>query len=243
MIDLTINNRWTLKLPEHRRFQWHDRLWEPERLDSMHANLRPGDVIYDVGAEEGDLPGLWAKWGCHVALFEPNPRVWPNIRAIWEANGFPGPLAAFVGFAGDVTEPGYGEFGKIGDCLGIDGEWPEWAHGPMIDDHGFCHLWERPDLPKIRLDDFAVTVRPPDAITIDVEGSEAKVLAGAERILEKYRPLVWVSVHPDFMAQMYGQTPDDLFKLMESVGYERRHLATDHEEHYVFWHPEGRVPA
>lgn len=243
MIPTTINGRWTLKLPEHRaaRAEWVTG-WERERLDSMCATLRPGDVIYDIGAEEGDLPALWATWGCEVALFEPNPRVWANIKAIWEANELPGPLATFLGFAGDITEPGYGEFGKIGDVLGVDGHWPSYADGPLIGDHGFCNLWERPDLAKIRLDDFAPIVRPPDAITIDVEGSEAKVMAGAGHVLEKHRPVVWVSVHPAFMADMYDQTPEDLFDLMLGHGYERELLAIDHEHHYVFWHAEGRRP-
>lgn len=69
--EVLINGKWPLVLPRHRaeRAEWQSG-WEPERLDSMYANLRPGMVVYDVGTEEGDLSALFAMWtrGCSDPL-------------------------------------------------------------------------------------------------------------------------------------------------------------------------------
>ncbi len=236
IVPTVINGRWLLELPEHRaiRPQWDitNGGWEPERLADMAEWLGPGDVIYDIGAEEGDLPALWASWGCRVVLFEPNPRVWPNIRAIFEANGLSSKIAAsFVGFAGPADyEPAEGDRLVRWE---LSEQWPKEAFGPVIGDHGFLNLCERPDVPSIKVDTAADTVIP-TGITIDVEGAELAVLEGAQDTLRDHRPVVWVSIHPTFMAAMYDDTPDEIHDLMGGLDYEGQHLATDHEEHWRF---------
>lgn len=241
MVPTLINERWELLLPEHRavRPEWPH--WERERLASMHANLKPGMVVYDIGAEEGDLPGLWASWGCAVVLFEPNPLVWPNARAVFEANGL-APAGCWPGFAADVTADAPEADREL---LAIRDGWPVSAYGDVIGDHGFRQLNERPhDTPRVRIDDVpaVLDVPAPTAITIDVEGSELSVLHGAERTMRDVRPLVWVSVHPTFMREQYGVDAEDLFAFMAGLGYRRTHLASDHEEHEFFHHPDAHDP-
>jgi FkbM family methyltransferase len=224
--EVLINGRWPLLLPAHRaeRPQWP--WWEATRLAHMHLHLGGGGcTVYDIGAEEGDLPALWASWGNEVVLFEPNSRVWPNIKAIFEANTLPAPLACFVGFAASESS----------QAVQFQTPWPECADGPLIPDHGFLNLAERQDVQRVRLDDVA-NGHPPDAITIDVEGAELHVLQGAEGVLSEHRPLVWVSVHPAFMWDMYSQVSGDLDSYMRELDYESTHLCTDHEEHW-FWSP------
>jgi FkbM family methyltransferase len=229
MLPTTINERWTLLLPEHRHARAEWSYWEKARLAAMHDRIVPGDVVYDIGAEEGDLPCLWATWGASVHLFEPNARVWPNMRVIFDANGHQ-PGGWFVGFAGDVDDfdkPDYETFGA--------GSWPLVAQGEPIGDHGFCHLWERPDIPKVTVDSYSqVTGSIPTVLTIDVEGSELRVLKGSEQTLRNHRPTVFVSVHPEFMKQMYDERPDQLMVFMESCGYQGTFLAQDHEHHWRF---------
>lgn len=244
MLPTTINGRWELLLPEHRarRAEWP--IWEQERLASMHANLSAEDVVFDIGAEEGDLPALWASWGCHVVMVEPNPRVWPNIAAVFEANRVvTRARACYVGFAG--AEPRHGDPASAGAAgLHVDA-WPPCADGPVIGDHGFCVIVERPDLPVTTIDLLAARVGMPDAITIDVEGAELQVLRGAEWVLRSARPLVWVSIHTGDLAWMAekfpGEGAEELHAYMAGLGYTGVHLATDHEEHWGFYPPTGRV--
>lgn len=229
MIKTLINQRWELLLPEHRAARPEWPTWEMKRLHAMHARLFEGLVVYDVGTEEGDFSALLAQWvgpTGEVHLFEPNPRVWPNIKAIFEANGFK-PGGCWSGFAANETRGS----GRVES-------WPACADGPLIGDHGFCNLHERPDLPRIKLDDYAfITGVVPNAITIDCEGSEFEVLKGAEEILRAHRPTVWVSVHPIFMWQNYCQYEHDLFRFMWDLGYKHKVLDYDHE-----WHVEFRSP-
>lgn len=236
MLPTEINGKWTIILPEHRHVRPEWPHWEQERLASMYEHLEPGDVVFDVGAEEGDFPGLWASWGCDVVLFEPNPRVWPNIRAIWEANGFKQPLDWWVGFAGDFVEKNPPQCDI--DQKARDG-WPICAYGEIIGDHGFRHLaQETKTTPTISIDCFCKERNVyPDAITMDVEGSELRVLNGASGVLRDKHPKVWVSVHTDkvWMDEQYnGVKAEDVVKFMAKFGYEGTHLATDHEEHWVF---------
>lgn len=249
MIDTLINGRWTLKLPAHRaeREQWGAWTrgdgaelfgWEKERWDSIHANLKPNDVVLDIGSEEMDLTFLMSSWGANVIPFEPNCQAWPNGKAIADANSFKAPLAWYVGFASDRTdEHGIAQIERFG--------WPECAWGEVIGDHGFASLVESGGtIPQITLDDFCTRhMLIPDAITMDVEGSELRVLKGSERILRAHRPLVWVSVHREFMMRDYGQTPEEMYGFMDGLGYIHDLLAVDHELHVFFWPADATVVA
>lgn len=236
MRQIVLNGRWPMWLPEHRaaREEWSSG-WEVERLDSMASRIQPGWTVFDVGAEEGEFGALAAQWvgpTGGVCLFEPNPLVIPNERAIFEANDLTDRVReVFSGFAADVTD----EAGEAWLSQAPPAQWPLCAYGPVIGDHGFSRVEERPDLPRVTLDDFCVRRSIlPDAITMDVEGTELIVMRGAERILREHRPLVWISVHPEFMAHHYGQSDSELHEFMAECGYDGEHLATDHEEHWAY---------
>lgn len=239
--DTLINGKWTLKLPEHRaaRAEWWDR-WEYERLDSMHANLKPGDVIYDIGAEQMDMTALFATWGCHVVAVEPTPWNWSSGKAIWKANGLARPIATVEGFACSPGDTG-GPAAEI-----YRGAWPPAADQyPLNGSDGFAVINQRPDIPRITMDEIYIrlkynTGRRVDAITMDIEGAELIAMRGATRILEEQKPLVWISIHPEFMYANFNQYMHELMSLMGTHGYKYKFLAFDHELHTAFWHPEGR---
>jgi FkbM family methyltransferase len=231
--EVLINDRWPLLLPDHRadRHSWS--WWEATRLACMYHYLGTGGyTIWDIGAEEGDFPALWSSWGNDVVLVEPNKKVWPNIKAIWDANELSPPVATFAGFIGGVGWP---------EPEITVGGWPHYADGPVISDHGFLNLCERPDVQRITADSLASEIGPPSALTIDVEGAECEVLFSAGRVLKEHRPLVWVSVHPDFMRDMYRDTPERLDEWMATLGYEKTPLCTDHEQHVFYWPKEREL--
>ncbi len=253
MIPTKINGRWTLLLPEHRaaRPEWVTG-WETERIAAMHDYITEAQaqsdaehvrlVVVDVGAEEGDMSAMWASWGCDVFLIEPNPKVWPNIRAIFEANDLTDRASGhWVGFCSDVTEDvtNHDEDHLRMTQTAFEGAgWPVCAFGEVIGNHGFRHLAEETDItPQKRLDGM---VGRCDVITMDVEGAELHVLRGAEALLANSRPEVFVSIHPEFLKAYWGITPDDIHRFMRTCGYRAKHLATDHEEHWQYT-PEERA--
>lgn len=236
MVETLVNGRWSIKLPDYRaeREEWATG-WERERLDSMHANLGPGDVVYDVGTEEGDLSGLYAQWGCDLVLVEPNALVWPNVRAIWEANDLRPPLACWEGFASN-------ESSRPPRLSALTRGWPASCTGPMIRAHGFEAMSQASrTLPTITLNELSIyTETRATAITIDVEGAELRVLEGASGILASHRPLVWVSVHDEMIRDEYGASSEAVHEFMARLGYRMHLLAIDHEAHWFYW-PQERA--
>lgn len=232
MVETLINGRWPLLLPEHRAMRPEWPWWEAGRLAAMATVIGPGSVVWDVGAEEGDFPALWASWGAGVVLAEPNPKVWPNIAAVWRANDLPDPLLYWPGFIADA------EAEAARNTLPVPHRgWPACADGPVIGDHGFCRVEERPDLPTTTVDRLvAMGVTPPTVLTMDVEGAELLVLRGAGHTLGVHRPEVFVSIHPEFMAHHYGIVDgvDAVRAFMAELDYREQFLAIDHEHHWWF---------
>lgn len=237
-----INDRWPLVLPHYRTTlqDWKD--WESERLDSMHKNIKKGDVLFDIGAEQGDLPALFVTWGAEVIPFEPNPNAWPNMRYIWEANKLSPPRAYFAGFAANGTDLMPKQAEEIFTKEERKG-WPACAYGEL-GNNDFRNVSERThDTPSVKLDDFCKSNNIyPDLINMDVEGAEFEVIKGAETVLKTRRPLVYISIHTEFMKIMYHYKADSLHAFMKKLGYKSKHLATDHEQHWVFWHGSKDAP-
>jgi FkbM family methyltransferase len=144
---------------------------------------------------------LCVTWGAQVYLIEPNPKVWSNIRAIWESNNLPTPVT-FPGFASNSTE-----------SLGVEPTrgWPDCAYEDIIAAHGFKELHtESQSYPQIKLDDlYEKFQEPPTFLSFDVEGSEFHVLRGAERSIDTFKPIIYASIHPEICAGDFRQQVAD----------------------------------
>lgn len=237
-VDRMINGKHRVKMPAALATHGSFDNWEPERFDSMEKNLRKGQVLYDVGAETGHISAIYARFVGpeNMVLFESNPDNWQNIKATWDAEFYERPLATFCGLVSDET--------KIPDtnyALGQVHGWPAPAlTGRIWTPRSYRYIHEHAhNTAQTSLDDFAFSqARSPDAITIDVEGAEMKVLLGAKTLLHAKRPLVWVSIHPDLMKAHYNTTISDIHNFMKFCGYEEEYLATDHEVHMLY-RPRG----
>lgn len=206
MKPCTLNRRWEIILPEHRaaRPEWYtEEGWEKKRLEHMHDHISERDTVFYVGAEEGDMCGVIAQWGPEMVLFEPNERVWTNIKAIWQSN-FLDPPWLFKGFAANKTT-------SLDMQLGFNG-----ISGPLISDHGFKELRDPGEIPMVKIDDLPIT---PTVISMDVEGSEWEVLRGAEQTLRDHHPKIYLSLHPEFLHEQYGEWGAELRRWLMDLGY------------------------
>lgn len=236
MLPALINSRHHLIIPDVIANWDGISSWEVSRLDTMEALLTPDDVVFDIGTEHGWLAGLIARWCGGMVLFEPSPRVWPNIRLTWEANLLPPPLATFCGFVGTVTE------NLDSHLVTPNSPWPPSAYGDECHDPlPYDYIWRTPSLPQTTLDDFILNAPHPSPIpiiptvlNIDVEGAELLVLTGAMNLLSLHRPTVFCSVHPDLMERDYHHNSDSVYSLMADLDYVATQLGIDHETHVCF---------
>lgn len=204
--------------------------WEVVRVESMRKHLKPGNVLFDVGTEQGWCNLVYAQMVGpeNIVLMEPTPEFWPNIQALWEKNfGEILPKGYYQGLLSDKTT----------DERPISTTWPECSAGDLIDRNSYKLIHEHGNvIPQITIADY---VRKsgivPDALTIDVEGAELLVLMGAEEILKSHDLKVWVSEHDDLALANYNVKPDDVKNYMASLGYVMEDLGTDHERH-VYYH-------
>jgi FkbM family methyltransferase len=177
----------------------------------------------DVGSEEAEFAAVAATivGGSNVHLIEPSPRVWPNIKAIWEANELDTPYC-FAGFAGSETR----------DAPEVQSAWPSQAYGDIQTESAFSVITERPDIPAITIDDYVrqTGVRP-TVLLIDVEGAESLVLEGAKHLLQ-HLPTIFISIHPHDFISRFGHTQENVFRQLIQAGYDLTFLGEDHEVHY-----------
>jgi FkbM family methyltransferase len=232
MVKAVLNGEWEMMLPKHRadRPEWYtEKGWEKPRLKSMHDGLGKGDVVYYVGAEEGEMSALCQIWGAEVVLFEPNPKVWSHMPAIWEANNLELPLACIPAFASD-------QINKLARIY--KNEFPPEASQKIEAAHGFKELYlEGDNYGQVTIDSCVYDhgIKPPTAITIDVEGSEWKVLGGAYHVLKNYKPKIWLSGHPEFMFHQYGKYLAELrYWLRDEFGYKETLIDYQHEAHLYY---------
>lgn len=144
--------------------------------------VRPGSVVYDIGAHAGFfslLAGRAAGPTGLVLAFEPLPanvqRLADNLAANAAKNVKFMPIAI-------ADEDGEAPFDEHASSL--EGALGGAAGGLTVNVRSIDSL-AREDVP------------PPDVIKIDVEGAEGRVLRGARETLQNHRPIVLVEVHSD----------------------------------------------
>lgn len=240
MVKATLNGQFNIILPKHRadRPEWYtEQGWEKKRLERLyHAitdQIAEGRTpkVYYVGAEEGEMPALCQMWGANVLLIEPNEKVLPNIKAIWEANKLSQPdiLVGFMGNEATVKADWHKHRVKL-----------ENIKGEVIGDHGFKELHDSGDIPVYRIDDLVSSgFVSPTIITMDVEGSEFEVLKGAEQTIRTFKPDILLSLHPEFLIQYWGVYGAEVRKWIKDLGYDEELLDYQHEVHLMYTPREG----
>lgn len=205
--------------------------WEKERIASMEKNLKNGDVLFDVGTEQGWCNLVYAQivGPENMVLIEPTQEFWPNIKETWKKNFDVNPLACVPVLLSDKNT-------QECDSSGFVDGWPVCADGDLIDRNKYQYIHENSEkIPEQTIDSYvAASGIIPDALTMDVEGAELLILRGAEQTLIQHKPKLFISIHPDLGERDYGIKKEDTINFLESLGYVGEYLATDHEEHWYF---------
>lgn len=182
--------------------------WEPHVERVLRANLAPGSVFVDIGANVGWHTALAASIvgdSGSVYAIEPNP---DNVRLIAhtiERNGLRQVHLLPLALSDRI---GYAEFRS---AIGSNGGFT-WADGHTLIDPYVSVV------PTVRLDDLDIP--RVDVVKIDVEGAEATVLRGAAATLQRDHPTVVFEFSCDMTQRVAGIAPRDHLAVFQSYGYE-----------------------
>ncbi len=180
--------------------------WELDNQRLFAAHLRPGDVVYDIGAHVGLytlVSSARVQSEGHVYAFEPLPRNLQYLRRHIQLNRLSN--CTVVGAA-------------VSDSAGLR------RFDPTVHDSaGHFSSHGALSVQTIALDGFLSTergIRPPNAIKINAEGAEMEVLSGGRSTIAEYSPMIFLSTHSD---EIHLQCSE----FLTSAGYSLRHLAVN----------------
>jgi len=198
--------------------EWTDRIaWFTGRYYERHTEdvfsvvLRPGDLVLDVGANNGLLALHASK--CvgpegTVHCFEPNPQMAARVREQLMINDLTNVT---------VHELALGERdGKA--MLSVPNGFP--GTGSLSVSNGLMPERVTQHRVEIRRADevLADRDRPVRLVKIDVEGHEPTVLEGMSQILQADRPFVLTECISNLLTRA-GSSPAELFALMRGRGF------------------------
>lgn len=154
--------------------------YELHKRIAFEREIKPGMVVYDVGANVGFYSLLAAHLvgaGGKVYAFEPLGRNVEYIRQHAALNGFDNIQAFEAAVAAQNGEAYFDPGASI-------------ATGRLSEDG------------SLRVQQYALDallaqgeIDPPDAMKVDVEGAEHAVVTGARHIIQAYRPLIFLDTH------------------------------------------------
>jgi len=162
----------------------------PELLDFAREHVKPGAVVWDVGANLG-LFSLAAavKAGANgrVLAIEPDPQMLKILRrSMREMPASAAPIQAVCAAVSDapgVVQLSVSNRGRSSNFMaGTPGSSTSGGVRALV------------DVAAVTLDGLMETTGAPDVVKIDVETAEMLVLSGGTRLLAEARPIILVEV-------------------------------------------------
>ena len=154
--------------------------YERPKQRAMMSHLQPDMVTCDIGANAGFYSLLMAKAVGKRGLvyaFEPHPENLSYLRCHLQLNG-----VGNVQLTGEAVSDFVGEARFAANRGSYEGR---------LDEEGQLRV------PVVTLDYlFSIgRLQPADLLKIDVEGAELSVLKGAQNLLKRFRPVVFLATH------------------------------------------------
>jgi FkbM family methyltransferase len=204
---------------------WVERLialgaFERRYIDYFSSHISEGDVVIDAGAFIGIFSLIAADRVGESGLvlaFEPNPSTFTRLKKNIKLN--------------EYNNINYYEM-ALSDRSGTRGLLITREPGQStFADENFTSIWhhdlvnsrekKRTEVRTISFDDFCKDheILSVDAIKIDVEGFELKVLAGMKNIITNSPEIsLFIEIHPRLMESL-GGTQSQLFDLLADYGF------------------------
>jgi len=191
-----------------------DRTYQDDVLIALRHLLRPGDTLWDVGANYGFMSLYVDKvfnGSVRTLAFEPSPVVLPYLQANLDRNH-----ARSVQIESMCLSDSEG---TVTFYFSEENSWNATLIPGFAEMHGES---ERIDVDATTLDKAVARLPPPSVIKLDVEGAEHLVLAGGHEYLSTHRPPIVAEYNLKGIEEV-GLTGREYLALYEDLGY-RAHL-------------------
>ncbi len=187
--------------------------YEIEKAQLMKQRIRPGSIVFDIGAQAGYHTLLASECvgpSGNVYAFEPLPRNLEYLHALVELHKLKNATvveAAVSDYGGSASfdagiSPVAGRLSSYGSirvqCIQLDEE---------------VHAGRLP---------------PPTFMKIDVEGAELRLLSGARTILQQHKPEIVLDTHT-FLGGEFAPLHEQCSRFLQDLGYQLHSIGTTYE--------------
>lgn len=178
-------------------------------------SLRPGDTIFDIGANVGLKTGIFLRLGARVIAVEPDPKCKDILTAKflrWRLR--PKPVTIVSAAVGRTQGTATMCVDAPGSALNtLSSKWAETLRKDGSRVGADFEFSEKREVNVTTLDDLTAQFGQPRFVKIDVEGSELEVLAGMRRPV----PLLSFEVNlPEFL--MEGRRCIEMLEALAPAG-------------------------
>jgi len=212
---LTLNRGLGTKIGEEwfrfpaRWSRYYESDYEPETFDFFRKNLKPGDIVFDIGAHIGlfsvvasRLVGETGK----VYAFEPTPFTRGVLGKVIKLNGCDHNV--------EIRTEAVSE--KKGTAYFFDTGTEVSNANSLIET---SRSKKKLEVPVTSVDEFvAERGLLVNCLKVDVEGAELQVLRGARKVFTEQRPVARLGLHPEMMAAN-GHTLEMIWEIIKDYKY------------------------
>jgi FkbM family methyltransferase len=159
--------------------------WHEKDITIFRSLLAPGRTAIDVGANLGFTTTMLASVvgpSGRVLSFEPSPVVYAKLRKTVQANRLANVMTFNLGCGSSPSVQTLHAVSRSSGNSSILGGGRAWGPVEIVRLDDVDEAWER----------------PVSLIKIDTEGYEPEVLAGARRLIEAQRPILFLEMGGDY---------------------------------------------
>jgi FkbM family methyltransferase len=202
-------NGMTIRFPA-KWSRYYEKNYEADNYVFLQQQVKPGMHIIDIGAHLGlfsacssQLTGPKGK----IICFEPTPGTFAILKNTLKLNHCDNVIALPVAVS---DKEGTAMF-YVSETAGCNSN-SLVKNKPEKESSGY-------DVQLVTIDHIVAEYNlQPSLIKIDAEGAELDVLKGGIKTFQKYRPVLILGLHPDFILQK-GDSLDAIWHVLTEAGY------------------------
>jgi FkbM family methyltransferase len=178
--------------------------WEKSTIKFLKQNLKYGDSVIEVGANIGAHSLLISKLigeKGHLIAIEPTEYALKKLKFNIELNKNISNITVVDKIISDIQYKGSGTFNSDWSTNSLQAPQQIEFYSSTID-----RLVEDNDLQKV------------DMLKVDVDGYDFRVLKGARKTIEKFRPIIFVELC-EYTLNEKGNSVFDIFSYLNRFGY------------------------